>query len=219
MRALSCQLAQKFHPDRLGLGRTDSMPSTSRRPSVFTPTAMITDRDDRAPAPDLQLVASIQRYGHSPSLLILDDLTSRDRGQGGTSALFEMISARYEHRSIMITANQPFGEWSRTFRDPAMTFAAADRLVHHAANFEMNVESYRRKTALEEKRRRGRLSSFVNRDVQPRASIHAAQDRFNLRSREKQSCCHIACLRSREPAERGRYVPAPRTTRILTCTR
>ncbi|AEH77513.1 hypothetical protein SM11_chr0230 [Sinorhizobium meliloti SM11] len=29
-----------------------------------------------------------------------------------------------------------------------MTLAAIDRLVHHATIFEMNVESYRRKTAI-----------------------------------------------------------------------
>lgn len=75
--------------------------------------------------------------------------------------LFELISARYEHRSILITANQPFGEWNRVFPDPAMTLAAVDRLVHHATIFEMNVESYRRRTALEEKRQRGRPASFA----------------------------------------------------------
>ncbi|GJE42188.1 Insertion sequence IS5376 putative ATP-binding protein [Methylobacterium soli] len=58
-----------------------------------------------------------------------------------TSLLFELISARYERCSLMITANQPFGEWGRIFPDPAMTLAAVDRLVHHATIFEMNVES------------------------------------------------------------------------------
>jgi DNA replication protein DnaC len=38
------------------------------------------------------------------------------------------------------------------FGDPAMTLAAIDRLVHHATIVEMNVESYRRRTALERKR-------------------------------------------------------------------
>ncbi len=40
--------------------------------------------------------------------------------------------------------------------DPAMTLAAVDRLVHHATIFEMNVESYRRRVALERKRGPGR---------------------------------------------------------------
>ena len=53
---------------------------------------------------------------------------------------------------VLITANQPFGEWGKVFPDPAMTLAAIDRLVHHATILEMNVESYRRRTALERKR-------------------------------------------------------------------
>jgi len=48
---------------------------------------------------------------------------------------------------MLITANQPFGEWNTIFPDPAMTLAAVDRLVHHATIFEMNVKSYRRRAA------------------------------------------------------------------------
>jgi DNA replication protein DnaC len=80
-------------------------------------------------------------------LLILDDITYVTKDQAETSVLFELISARYERRSMLITANQPFGAWNTIFPDPAMTLAAVDRLVHHATIFEMNVESYRRKTA------------------------------------------------------------------------
>lgn len=89
-------------------------------------------------------------------LLILDDLAYVSKDQAETSVLFELIAARYERRSMLITANQPFGEWGKVFPDQAMTLAAIDRLVHHATIFEMNVESYRRKTAIERKRGRGR---------------------------------------------------------------
>src|SRR5437764_14612454 len=57
---------------------------------------------------------------------------------------------------MLITANQPFGEWGKVFPDQAMTLAAIDRLVHHATIFEMNVESYRRRAALDRKRGPGR---------------------------------------------------------------
>jgi DNA replication protein DnaC len=73
----------------------------------------------------------------------------------------DLISARYERRSMLITANQPFGEWNKVFPDPAMTLAAIDRLVHHATIVEMNVESYRRRTALERKRGPGRPPSHA----------------------------------------------------------
>jgi len=100
-------------------------------------------------------IAKLDKY----HLLILDDLAYVTKDQAETSVLFELISARYERRSILITANQPFGEWNRIFPDPAMTLAAVDRLVHHATILELNVESYRRRTAVERRKRPGRPPS------------------------------------------------------------
>jgi len=97
-------------------------------------------------------IAKLDRF----DLLILDDLAYVTKDQAETSVLFELISARYERRSMLITANQPFGEWNKIFPDPAMTLAAVDRLVHHATIIEMNVESYRRRVAMERKRGPGR---------------------------------------------------------------
>ena len=99
---------------------------------------------------ELQLESAIDKL-NKYDLLILDDLAYVTKDQAETSVLFELISARYEHRSILITANQPFGEWNRVFPDPAMTLAAVDRLVHHATIFEMNVESFRRRTAIQQR--------------------------------------------------------------------
>lgn len=107
---------------------------------------------------DLVLEAAIARLDRF-DLLILDDLAYVTKDQAETSVLFELISSRYERRSILITANQPFGEWGRIFPDPAMTLAAVDRLVHHATIIEMNVESYRRRVALQHKRGPGRPPS------------------------------------------------------------
>lgn len=104
---------------------------------------------------DLQLesaIAKLDKY----HLLILDDIAYVTKDQAETSVLFELIGARYERRSILITANQPFGEWGTIFPDQSMTLAAVDRLVHHATILEMNAESYRRRTAIEHKRGVGR---------------------------------------------------------------
>ena len=51
-------------------------------------------------------------------LLILDDIAYVTKDQAETSVLFELISARYERRSLLITANQPFGEWGKIFPEP-----------------------------------------------------------------------------------------------------
>lgn len=106
-------------------------------------------------------------------LLILDDIAYVRKDQAETSVLFELISSRYERRSMLITANQPFGEWGSIFPDRAMTLAAVDRLVHRAAIFELNVESYRRRTAVasvEGKRNRGKAAERAtpaNTEVNP----------------------------------------------------
>jgi DNA replication protein DnaC len=109
---------------------------------------------------ELDLEAAINRLDRF-HLLILDDLAYVTKDQAETSVLFELISARYERRSMLVTANQPFGEWGKVFPDPAMTLAAIDRLVHHATIFEMNVESYRRREAVERKRGPGRPASYA----------------------------------------------------------
>jgi DNA replication protein DnaC len=103
---------------------------------------------------ELALEAAIARLDKY-HLLILDDLAYVTKDQAETSVLFELIGARYERRSLLVTANQPFGEWGKIFPDQAMTLAVVDRLVHHATIFEMNVESYRRRAALERKRGSG----------------------------------------------------------------
>lgn len=96
-------------------------------------------RDLRLP----QELAKLDRF----DLLILDDLSYVRRDQAETSVLFELIAERYEHKSLAITANTPFSQWGDVFVEPAMTLAAVDRLVHHSTILEMNVESYRRRSA------------------------------------------------------------------------
>jgi DNA replication protein DnaC len=95
---------------------------------------------------DLRLPQELTRLDRF-DLLILDDLSYVRRDQAETSVLFELIAERYERKSLAITANTPFSQWGEVFVDPAMTLAAVDRLVHHSTILEMNVESYRRRTA------------------------------------------------------------------------
>lgn len=90
-------------------------------------------------------IAKLDKY----HLLILDDITYAAKDHAEASVLFELISARYERRSTLITANQPFAAWDKIFSNQAMALAAVDRLVHHATIFEMNVDSYRRRAAVE----------------------------------------------------------------------
>ena len=94
-------------------------------------------------------IAKLDKY----NLLVLDDLAYVSKDQAETSVLFELIAARYERRSMLITANQPFGEWGKVFPDQAMTLAAnrsprAPR--HHSGNERRELspqDRHRTKTA------------------------------------------------------------------------
>src|SRR5580658_959314 len=95
----------------------------------------------------LQLPSALAKLDRF-ALIILDDLSYVRKDQAETSVLFELIAERYERKSILITANQPFSGWDNVFPDPGMTVAAIDRLVHHSTIFELHkVESYRGKEA------------------------------------------------------------------------
>jgi DNA replication protein DnaC len=124
---------------------------------LFTRTTDLVQRLQTARR-DLTLESTINKLDKY-HLLVLDDITYAAKDQAETSVLFELISARYERRSLLITANQPFAAWDRIFPDQAMTLAAVDRLVHHATIFEMNVDSYRRRTAMERSAGPGRPPS------------------------------------------------------------
>ncbi len=55
-------------------------------------------------------IAKLDKY----NLIILDDIAYVSKDQAETSVLFELIGSHYERRSMLITANQPFGEWGRS---------------------------------------------------------------------------------------------------------
>lgn len=59
---------------------------------------------------------------------------------------FQVIAARYERGSLIVTSNLPFGQWDATFaQDATLTAALLDRLLHHARILPIAGESYRLK--------------------------------------------------------------------------
>ncbi|SAL07699.1 IstB ATP binding domain-containing protein [Caballeronia calidae] len=124
---------------------------------LFTRTSELVQKLQAA-RQSLQLPSALAKLDRF-DLIILDDLSYARKDQAETSVLFELIAERYERRSLLITANQPFSGWNNVFPDPGMTVAAIDRLVHHSTIFEMNVESYRRRAASDKQNNRRRQSS------------------------------------------------------------
>ncbi|MBD1909468.1 IS21-like element helper ATPase IstB [Leptolyngbya sp. FACHB-8] len=95
---------------------------------------------------NLSLQAALKKLDRF-DLLVLDDLGYVKKSEAETSVLFELIAHRYERKSLLITANQPFSAWDTIFSDSMMTVAAVDRLVHHALIVEIKTDSYRKRAA------------------------------------------------------------------------
>ena len=65
-------------------------------------------------------------------LLICDEWGYVPLDRDGSKLLFQVISDRYEQRSVIITTNLEFSKWVNIFYDEQMTAAMIDRLVHHS---------------------------------------------------------------------------------------
>lgn len=79
----------------------------------------------------------------TPELLIIDDLGLRPLSRDEPIDLYEVIRARYERTSTIITSNRDVGELGALFGDPLLAAAAMDRLLHGAHVIVMEGASYR----------------------------------------------------------------------------
>jgi DNA replication protein DnaC len=78
-----------------------------------------------------------------PDLLVLDDFGLRPLQPPGPEDLYEIIDARYEQGSIMLTSNRAPAEWPDLFGNPLLASAGLDRLLHHAEIFVASGSSFR----------------------------------------------------------------------------
>lgn len=86
----------------------------------------------------------------SPALLVLDEIGYLPIDQRGADLLFQVISARYERGSIIITTNKAFKQWPTIFNgDATLASAVLDRLLHHAETVIIEGSSYRMKDRIE----------------------------------------------------------------------
>jgi len=82
----------------------------------------------------------------TPDLLIVDDLGLRPLERDEPLDLYEIIRARYEVGSMILTSNRALEEWYGLFPDDLMASAAMDRLMHHAEVVVLEGQSYRNPT-------------------------------------------------------------------------
>ncbi|MFL5804551.1 MAG: IS21-like element helper ATPase IstB [Roseiflexaceae bacterium] len=96
---------------------------------------------------DLRLVQELAKLDRF-ACLILDDIGYVQHDQDEMEVLFTLLSERYERKSVLISTNLVFSEWTRIFKSPMTTLAAIDRVVHHSVILDlMQLESYRAKEA------------------------------------------------------------------------
>jgi DNA replication protein DnaC len=85
-----------------------------------------------------------------PSVLLLDELGYLPIDKTGADLLFQIISQRYEHGSLIVTSNRAFRKWPEIFNnDATLTSALLDRLLHHAETVLIEGKSYRMKDQIE----------------------------------------------------------------------
>ncbi len=86
-----------------------------------------------------------------PELLLLDELGYLPIDKRGADLMFQVVAARYECGSIVITTNRIFREWGKIFDvDNTLATAIIDRLMHHGQALVIDGESYRTRDQDEE---------------------------------------------------------------------
>jgi DNA replication protein DnaC len=80
-----------------------------------------------------------------PSLLVVDEIGYLPITASGTNLFFQLVNARYEKASMVLTSNKNFKEWGEIFGDSVAAAAMLDRLLHHCHIVNIRGNSYRLK--------------------------------------------------------------------------
>jgi DNA replication protein DnaC len=89
-----------------------------------------------------------------PSLLAIDEVGYLSYDAHAADLLFQVVSRRYEQKSLVITTNLSFKHWDTVFPNAACAVALIDRLTHHAEIISIEGESYRKREAEQAQKRR-----------------------------------------------------------------
>jgi DNA replication protein DnaC len=91
-----------------------------------------------------RLQAELTRLGRYP-VVVVDEVGYIPFEAEAANLFFQLVSARYERASLIVTSNKPFGRWGEVFGDEVVAAAMIDRLVHHAEVISLKGDSYRLK--------------------------------------------------------------------------
>jgi len=98
------------------------------------------------------------RYYSAPSLIVVDEIGYLSYDNRNADLLFQIVSRRYERRSLVLTTNLAFSSWPTIFPNATCATALIDRVIHHADVIAIEGESYRLREAAEaaKKARKGK---------------------------------------------------------------
>ena len=99
------------------------------------------------------------RHYTRPALLVVDEVGYLAYDARAADLLFQLVSRRYEHRSLLITTNLPFKRWDTVFPNASCAVALIDRLTHHVEILLLEGRSYRRREAEISQQERNRQRS------------------------------------------------------------
>lgn len=86
---------------------------------------------------------SVVKHYSKYRLLIIDEIGYLPVEKEYSNIFFQLIAARYEKKSTIITTNQPLSKWGEVFNDNTLATAIIDRLVHHSSVIKITDKSYR----------------------------------------------------------------------------
>ncbi len=152
-----------------GVGKTTLAKNIAHHAVLSGHTALFTTassmlNDLTAQDGDNALKRRFRKYTQ-PTLLAIDEIGYLSYSNRHADLLFEIVSQRYEERSIIVTTNRPFAEWKEVFPNASCVVSMVDRLVHRAEILQIDGESYRAKEAREHqqqlavKRKKRRVST------------------------------------------------------------
>jgi len=97
----------------------------------------------------------------NPRVLVVDEMGYLPLDEVGATLFFQLVTARYERGSILLTSNKSYGDWGSVFGDAVMATAVLDRLLHHSTTINIRGDSYRMK----ERKKAGLHSSLESREA------------------------------------------------------
>jgi hypothetical protein len=90
-----------------------------------------------------KLKQKMRTYTHKSALLVVDEVGYLPLSRKESNYLFQLVSARYEKSSLILTSNKSFTEWNEILGDEVIAAAILDRLLHHSHVLSIRGQSCR----------------------------------------------------------------------------